>query len=83
MRHRLLLIAVAVAGLVVIGLLLVLRPGSPINKASFDRIQVGHTKEDVEALLGPPGDYSSGPLWMVVRRLPTLALFALPSALAA
>lgn len=39
-----------------------LTPRHRINHGSFEKIQVGMTLEEVEALVGvPPGDYASGP----------------------
>jgi hypothetical protein len=38
------------------------RPGSPINRENFEKIKLGMTKKEVEEILGPAGDHSSGPL---------------------
>jgi hypothetical protein len=40
----------------------VLWPRAPrVTRENFDRIKEGMTRAEVEAILGPPGDYSSGP----------------------
>jgi hypothetical protein len=33
-----------------------------VTQENFDRINEGMSRADVEAILGPPGDYSGGPL---------------------
>jgi hypothetical protein len=37
------------------------QPSSPISRQNFGRIHVGMTQTEVEAILGPPGDYSTSP----------------------
>jgi hypothetical protein len=32
-----------------------------VTRANYDRFQIGMTREEVEAILGLPGDYSTGP----------------------
>jgi hypothetical protein len=63
MRKRKLL--VALAGLAVVGatgvVVLWLRP-SRVTQANFDRIQAGMSRAEVDAILGPPSDCSTGPL---------------------
>jgi hypothetical protein len=34
---------------------------SRVTRANFDRIKEGMSRADVEALLGPPGDYTTAP----------------------
>ena len=64
MSRRKLLLGVSVPALLVLaGLLLTLlpRPGAGITPASYERIRVGMTEKEVEAVLGVrPGDYSGG-----------------------
>jgi hypothetical protein len=47
-------------------MLLHCRPGSPINRENFQKIKRGMTEKEVKDILGPPGDYSSGPLTLDV-----------------
>ncbi len=37
------------------------QPPSRITRENFDRIHVGMTRAEVEAILGPSGEYNSGP----------------------
>jgi hypothetical protein len=37
-------------------------PEDRVTEANFHRIEKGMTRPEVEAILGPPGDYSTGPL---------------------
>jgi hypothetical protein len=61
-RKRLALPAAALVALVAVGwFVLWLRPGR-ITRENFDRIRVGMPRADVEALLGPPGNYLTGPV---------------------
>jgi hypothetical protein len=65
MRKRKVL--VALAGLAVVaaaGVVLWPRsqPSSRITRENFERIKEGMSRAEVETILGPPGDYSSGPL---------------------
>ena len=39
---------------------------SHVTQANFDRIKEGMGRADVEALLGPPGDYTTGPTAVVL-----------------
>jgi hypothetical protein len=59
-RRRILLTAAVlvalVLGVALLSWLASLRPG--ITYANFQRIEVGHSQADVEALLGPPRDFS-------------------------
>jgi hypothetical protein len=61
MRMRKLL--VALAGLVVLaaGALVVWPRPNRITQDNFDRIRDGMSQADIEALLGPPGDYRNVP----------------------
>src|SRR5262245_5172511 len=56
------LVAVVVAGLAYAGWLwLAWRPSHRlINRENFKRIEQGMTRKEVEAILGPPGDYRTG-----------------------
>jgi hypothetical protein len=53
----------ALAVVVVAGLVLLLPRTQPvrITRLNYDRIQTSMTRADIEAILGPPGDYSNGP----------------------
>jgi hypothetical protein len=62
MRRRTLL--VALVGLAVVGAagVVVLWPRTErVTRENFDRIRKGMTRQEVEALLGPPEVYSTGP----------------------
>jgi hypothetical protein len=63
MRRRTLLVALSGLTVVVAAGAVVLwpRPSSRITKENFDRIQTGMSREEVVAILGPPGDYTTGP----------------------
>jgi hypothetical protein len=57
----------ALAGLVMlagVGAFLALRPATAaqVTRENFDRIQKGMMQAEVEAILGPPGDYLTGPV---------------------
>jgi hypothetical protein len=65
MRRRTLL--VVLAGLAVVGAAgaVVLRPRPHrITRTNFQRIKEGMRRAEVEAILGPPGDYRTGPMDM-------------------
>jgi hypothetical protein len=55
--------AVGLAVLVGVGAFLWLRPNPAlrITHENCDRIRAGMTRAEVEAILGPPGDYTTGP----------------------
>jgi len=68
-----------VAGLVVVELTMVavvtmmltrFEPPSRISQERFRRIERGMTRAEVESILGPPGDYRTGPTEVVVPRKP-------------
>jgi hypothetical protein len=62
MRHRLVLFATAATTVVVIVSAVALLPQrSPISVENYTRIQMGMTLPEAEAILGPPGDYRTGP----------------------
>jgi hypothetical protein len=65
MRRRRLRWVLALAGLgvVIVAGAVVLWPHPPsrITRENFDRIKVGMSRPEVEAILGPPGDYRMGP----------------------
>jgi hypothetical protein len=62
-RRLLVLLAVSLAVLAVVAARpILLPPTNPrITEANFERIERGMTLANVEALLGPPGDYRTGP----------------------
>jgi hypothetical protein len=62
MRRRNLLAAVTV-GLLVAGAAFVLWPRpSRITRVNFEWVRVGTSRAKAEVLLGPPGDYTTGPV---------------------
>src|SRR6516162_11708776 len=64
MRRRMLLVALAglAVMLVVTGTTMLWpRPADPINFENFQSLRGGMTKAEVTAVLGPPGDYRTGP----------------------
>jgi hypothetical protein len=63
-RRRLLAALVGLAVVVTAGMFVLwprLEPPSRITRENSDRIQVGMSRAEVEAILGPPGDYRNGP----------------------
>ena len=64
MRKRWLLATATMAGLVGVVLLVVamLPPRPGVTKANFDRVEVGMTKTDVEAILGEPPNHQGPPI---------------------
>jgi hypothetical protein len=64
MRRRTLLVVLAGLAVVVAAGVVVLWPRSVsrITRENCDRIRVGMSRADVEAILGPPGDYTTGPV---------------------
>jgi hypothetical protein len=64
MRRRKLIVAFAVGLMALVGVVAVVAwpRGNRITRENFDRIKDGMSRAEVEAILGPPGDYSSGPV---------------------
>jgi hypothetical protein len=64
MRRRKLIVAAALAmlTLVVVGAFALWPQSSRITGENFDHIRKGMTRAEVEAILGPPGDYTTGPV---------------------
>jgi hypothetical protein len=62
-RRRLLVALVGLAGVLVVAGTTMLwpRPADPINFENFQCLRGGMTKAEVTAVLGPPGDYRTGP----------------------
>jgi SmpA / OmlA family len=62
-------LAVACIALAVVaigaGLLVTLPQTDRITEENFDQIRNGMTRAQVEAILGPPGDYTTGPVKIV------------------
>jgi hypothetical protein len=54
---------ILVASGAVLPLVLWLEP-DPITRANFNRIKDGMRRAEVEAILGPPGDYTTGPVFL-------------------
>jgi hypothetical protein len=62
MRRRTLLVAlVGLAVVVAVGALVMWPRANRVTRENYDRIQIGMSRGDVEAILGPPGDYRTGP----------------------
>lgn len=62
-KRRLVWVVACLALAVGLGIWFVTRP-HPVNETNFNRIRVGMTQAEVEAILGcPPGDYATRP-WM-------------------
>jgi len=58
MRRRTLLVALAgLAVVVAVGVVVLWPRADRITEANFERIRVGMSRTDVEAILGPPGDF--------------------------
>jgi hypothetical protein len=59
---RRLVIILLVPATIVLGTIIfqVLRPRDRLTWENFERIQLGMTRDQVERILGPPGDYSRG-----------------------
>ncbi len=64
MRRRKLLWTLAALTPIAAAAFLLLRPPPPsrVTLVSFLSIQNGMSRAEVEAILGPPGDYSTGPI---------------------
>jgi hypothetical protein len=61
MRRRTLLVALAGLAVVAAGVV-VLWPGRDrVTPENFDRVRAGMTRAEVDAILGPPGDYTTAP----------------------
>jgi hypothetical protein len=63
MRSRTLFVALAGLAVVVVARIVVLwlEPPSRITLKNYGLIQVGMSRSEVEAILGPPGDYTTSP----------------------
>jgi hypothetical protein len=62
MRRRTLLVALAGLAVAIAAGMVVLWPkASRVTSDNCDRIHRGMNRQEVEAILGPPGDYRSGP----------------------
>jgi hypothetical protein len=62
MRRRTLLVALAGLAVVVAAGAIVLLRRDRVTRQNFDRITVGMSRTEVESILGPPGDSTSGPV---------------------
>jgi hypothetical protein len=60
-RKRRWLLALAGLLLLAAGVVTVWPQPERITRENFERIREGMTRAEVEAILGPPGDYASGP----------------------
>jgi hypothetical protein len=61
MRRRKLIAAVGLAVLVAVGVFVLwLRPGR-VTRENFERLKEGMPPAEAKAILGPPGDYTTGP----------------------
>jgi len=61
-RWKLLVALAGLAVLVAAGVVALWPRPERITRENFDRIKVGMSRAEVYAILGPPGDYSSGPV---------------------
>jgi hypothetical protein len=61
MRRRKLIVAVGLVVLVAVAAFVAWPRPQRITRENFDRIQDGMSRAEVEAILGPPGDYRTGP----------------------
>ncbi len=61
-RHRLRWALVGLAAAIAAGVVVLWPQPNRVTEANIHRIQVGMTRNEVEAILGPPGDYSTGPV---------------------
>src|SRR5262245_55804269 len=59
-RRRLRWVVAGLAVLVVVGSVVALPRPVRVAREDVDRIQVGMSRVEVEAILGPPGDYTTG-----------------------
>jgi hypothetical protein len=60
MRRRTLLVALVGLAVVVAAVVVLLWPrAGRVTRANRDRIRIGMSRADVEAILGPPGDYAT------------------------
>jgi hypothetical protein len=65
-RKRLLVVLAALVAIVVAGTVAVPWPRPRVTSESFARVQVGMSRAEVERLVGPPGDYTTGPMGVVI-----------------
>ena len=74
MRRRKLLVVLAGLAVAVAAGVVVLWPSQPsrITQENCDRIKKGMSRAEVETILGPPGDYRTGPLQDVLVWHPIL-----------
>jgi hypothetical protein len=61
MRRRKLLVALAGLAVIAVGAVVLWPRADRITRENFDRIKKGMGRAEVEAILGPPGDYTTGP----------------------
>jgi outer membrane protein assembly factor BamE (lipoprotein component of BamABCDE complex) len=60
-QRRKLLLALAGLALVVAGTFVLWPRANRITRENFDHIEKGMSRAQVESILGPPGDYRTGP----------------------
>jgi hypothetical protein len=60
-RRKLLVVLAGLAAMVAAGVVVLWPPQNRITQENFDRVREGMSRAEVEAILGPPGDYSTGP----------------------
>jgi hypothetical protein len=61
-KRKLIAAAVGLAVLVAAGAFVLWPRTDRITRENFDRIKEGMSRAEVEAILGPPGDYRTGPV---------------------
>jgi hypothetical protein len=60
-RRKLLVVLAGLAVVIAAGVVVVWPKASRVPTENCDRIERGMNRQEVEAILGPPGDYRSGP----------------------
>jgi outer membrane protein assembly factor BamE (lipoprotein component of BamABCDE complex) len=72
-RRKLLLVLAGLAVAVAAGVVVLWPRPERITREDYDRIRPGMTRAEVEAILGPPGDYRNGPTYPDLPRPITLS----------
>jgi hypothetical protein len=60
-KCKLLVVLAGLAVVVAVGVVVLWPRADRVTRENFDCIRKGMTPQEVEGLLGPPGDYSTGP----------------------
>jgi hypothetical protein len=77
MRRQTLLVSLAVGMLAVVavGAIVLGRRPDRVTRENYERLHKGMTWTEVEAILGPPGDYMTGPNYREAERIDTRGSF--------